>query len=213
MGCAGPLDQPPASPNARPRSPRHAAGSRQPGPLTLLPSLLRPPSPSPSLLEPGLGHLERGSSRRRRDVVRRQGNRGSVRPAGGPRSEFADSRWGSARCHRPASRQCSGPTAAASTRRTAARPWPLSHLVPRKRELPRPRPPAVEASGRTRGLRDPGTCQHKVGAGPSGLLKPEAPSSGSVLFPTIDFCQCASAVPVPCGILLPPCGSSGKFSS
>lgn len=210
MGCAGPLDQPPTSPNARPRSPRHAAGSRQPGPSTLLPSLLRPPSPSPSLLERGLGHLERGSNRRRRDVVRRRGIRGCGRPAGGPRSEFADSRWGSARCRRPASRQCSGPTAVASRRRTAARPWPPLHREPHKLELLRPRPLAGEASGRTRVLQDPGACQHQARAGPSGLRKPEAPSSGSVPFPANDFCQCEA---VPCGILLPPCGSSGKSSS
>lgn len=153
-----PLDQPPTPPNTHPPRSIHVAGSRQQDLSTLQPNLLRRPSPSPSLLEPDLGHLERGSSRHRRDVGRRQGNRGYARRAEDLRSEFADSQWDSARCHPPASLQCSGPTAAASTQRTAARPWPLWHPAQRRRALPQPRPQVSAASGKTRGLWDPRVC-------------------------------------------------------
>lgn len=203
-GCVGLLDQPPTSSDDPPGL-RHAAGSRQPGPSTLQPSLLLPPSPSPSRLEPGLGHPERDNSRPRRGVGRRQGNRGYARRAEGPRSEFEDSRWGSARCHPPASLQCSGPTAAASTRRTAAQPWPRSHPAPRTRAPPRSRPPASVASGRTRGLQDPGACQHRAGDGPIELLQPGTFSSD----PSHSL-QSVRALRVPCGISLPPSGSPGK---
>lgn len=180
------LDQPSTPPNAHPPRSRHAVGSRQPDPSTLRPNLLRRPSPSPSRLELGLGHPERGSSRHRRGDGRRQGNRGCARRAEDLRSEFADSRWGSARCHPPASPQCSGPRAAASTQRRAARPWPLWHPVPHTHARPRPRPQVAAASGKTRGLRDPRVCQSRVRDGPaacSSILGLPAPSPSHSLQP------------------------------
>lgn len=171
------------TPNAHPPRSRHAAGSRQLDPSTLRPNLLRRPSPSPSLLEPGLGHPERGSSRHRRGVGRRQGNPGCARLAEDLRSEFADSRWGSARCHPPASLQCSGPTTAASTQRTVARLWPQWHPAPRTRAPPRPRPQVAAASGKTHGLRDPRVCQSRARDGPAGLQHPRTSCSWSIPFP------------------------------
>lgn len=191
-------------PQTHPPGPRHAGGSRQPGPSTLRPSLLRPPSPSPSPLELGLGHPEHGSSRHRRGVGRRRGNRGYARRAEGPRSEFADSRWGSARCRPPASLPCSGPTAGASTQRTAARPWPPSHPAPRTHAQPLPRPRAAAASGRTRGLRDPEACQHGAGMGPPSSCSPGLPAPGPPHSLQSGTSASSSARPVPCGTSLPP---------
>ena len=144
-----------ASRQAPPRStarPRRAAGSTRRGLGRLRPTRRLQPSPSPSRQGRGPVRQARGSSRRRRGGARRRESRGYVHPAGGRRSVRAGSRWGSVRSRPPASPRCSGPAAAASTRRTAARPWLRRRRAPRTRAPLRRKAPAAAASGRTRAL-------------------------------------------------------------
>lgn len=136
--------------------PRRAAGSRRRGRAHLQPSHHLPPSPSPSRQVRGRVHQALGSSRLRRGGVWRRGSRGCAHRAGCRRSARAGSRWGSAHSRRPASPRCSGPAAAASTRRTAAPLWPRPRRAPRKRALLQKRARAAAASGRTRALRGVG---------------------------------------------------------
>lgn len=135
----------------RPR-PRRAAGSTRRGLGRLRPTRRLQPSPSPSRQGRGPVRQARGSSKRRRGGARRRESQGYVHPAGGRRSARADSRWGSVRSRPPASPRCSGPAAAASTRRTAAPPWLQRRRAPRTRAPLRRKAPAAAASGRTRAL-------------------------------------------------------------
>lgn len=157
--AAGPVSRgqqgtrPAAKRQSRPcPGPRRAAGSRRQGRVHLQPSHRLLPSPSPSRRVRGPARQARGSSRHRRGGVRRRGSRGCARRAGCRRSAREDSQWGSAHSRPPTSPQCSGPAAAASTRRTAAPLWPQPRRALRMHVLLQKRAPAAAASERTRAL-------------------------------------------------------------